>query len=70
MPPGEGSEGAVGSERDKVMAKSIDRIMVLGLDGATWTVLDPMRRRGLMPNLDALLKRRRPRHAHLDRPSR
>jgi len=29
--------------------------MVLGLDGATWTVLDPMRKRGLMPNLDALL---------------
>ena len=28
---------------------------VLGLDGATWSVLDPMRRRGLMPNLDALL---------------
>ena len=31
--------------------------MILGLDGATWTVLDPMRRRGLMPNLDALLAR-------------
>ena len=38
------------------MGKSIDRLVVLGLDGATWTVLDPMRRRGLMPNLDALLK--------------
>jgi predicted AlkP superfamily phosphohydrolase/phosphomutase len=37
--------------------KSIDRVLVLGLDGATWTVLDPMRRRGLMPNLDALLSR-------------
>ncbi len=34
-----------------------DRLMILGLDGATWTVLDPMRRRGLMPNLDALLSR-------------
>ena len=34
-----------------------DRLMILGLDGATWTVLDPMRRRGLMPNLDALLAR-------------
>jgi predicted AlkP superfamily phosphohydrolase/phosphomutase len=39
------------------MATSLDRILVLGLDGATWTVLDPMRSRGLMPNLDALLKR-------------
>jgi predicted AlkP superfamily phosphohydrolase/phosphomutase len=38
------------------MGKSIDRLVVLGLDGATWTVLDPMRRRGLMPNLDALLE--------------
>src|SRR3954465_9905620 len=34
-----------------------DRLLILGLDGATWTVLDPMRRRGLMPNLDALLGR-------------
>jgi predicted AlkP superfamily phosphohydrolase/phosphomutase len=34
-----------------------ERLMILGLDGATWTVLDPMRRRGLMPNLDALLAR-------------
>ncbi|QEH36640.1 Type I phosphodiesterase / nucleotide pyrophosphatase [Aquisphaera giovannonii] len=38
------------------MRKPIERLLVLGLDGATWTVLDPMRRRGLMPNLDALLK--------------
>ncbi len=35
--------------------KTIDRLLVLGLDGATWNVLDPMRKRGLMPNLDALL---------------
>src|SRR3954462_4969861 len=34
-----------------------DRVMILGLDGATWTVLDPMRSRGVMPNLDALLAR-------------
>jgi predicted AlkP superfamily phosphohydrolase/phosphomutase len=34
-----------------------NRIVLLGLDGATWTVLDPMRERGLMPNLDALLRR-------------
>lgn len=34
-----------------------NRLVILGLDGATWTVLDPMRRRGLMPNLDALLGR-------------
>ena len=33
------------------------RLLILGLDGATWTVLDPMRRLGLMPNLDALLAR-------------
>ena len=37
------------------MSTSLDRLVILGLDGATWTVLDPMRRRGLMPNLDALL---------------
>ncbi|CAN5916835.1 alkaline phosphatase family protein [soil metagenome] len=34
-----------------------DRVLILGLDGATWTVLDPARRRGWMPNLDALLAR-------------
>jgi predicted AlkP superfamily phosphohydrolase/phosphomutase len=39
------------------MATTFDRLLILGLDGATWTVLDPMRRRGLMPNLDALLAR-------------
>ncbi|AMV38200.1 alkaline phosphatase family protein [Planctomyces sp. SH-PL62] len=38
------------------MAASLDRVLILGLDGATWTVLDPMRRRGAMPNLDALLR--------------
>ena len=37
------------------MSTSLDRLVILGLDGATWTVLDPMRRRGLMPNLDVLL---------------
>ena len=39
------------------MSKTFDRLLILGLDGATWTVLDPMRRRGLTPNLDALLAR-------------
>src|SRR5262249_52703355 len=39
------------------MTTTFDRLLILGLDGATWTVLDPMRRRGLMPNLDALLAR-------------
>ena len=34
-----------------------ERLVILGLDGATWSVLDPMRARGLMPNLDALLAR-------------
>ncbi len=37
--------------------KTVDRVMVLGVDGATWTVLDAMRARGAMPNLDALLER-------------
>jgi predicted AlkP superfamily phosphohydrolase/phosphomutase len=39
------------------MPRTLERLLILGLDGATWTVLDPMRRRGLMPNLDALLER-------------
>ncbi len=39
------------------MAKTVDRVVVLGLDGATWSVLDPMRQRGLMPNLDSFLVR-------------
>ena len=37
------------------MPKTVDRLVVLGLDGATWTVLDPMVQRGLMPNLEAFL---------------
>lgn len=36
---------------------SADRLLILGLDGATWNVLDPARARGVMPNLDALLSR-------------
>ena len=39
------------------MATTAPRLLILGLDGATWTVLDPMRRLGLMPHLDALLRR-------------
>jgi predicted AlkP superfamily phosphohydrolase/phosphomutase len=39
------------------MVKTAQRLVILGLDGATWSVLDPMRRLGLMPNLDALLGR-------------
>ncbi len=39
------------------MTSPSDRLMILGLDGATFSVLDPMRQRGLMPNLDALLGR-------------
>ncbi len=38
------------------MAAHLDRLLILGLDGATWNVLDPMRARGAAPNLDALLK--------------
>ena len=36
---------------------SSERLLILGLDGATWSVLDPMRQRGYMPNLDALVSR-------------
>jgi predicted AlkP superfamily phosphohydrolase/phosphomutase len=43
--------------RTDCMPKTVDRVLVLGLDGATWSVLDPMRQRGLMPNLDAFLSR-------------
>jgi predicted AlkP superfamily phosphohydrolase/phosphomutase len=39
------------------MPKTVERLVVLGLDGATWNVLDPMRQRRLMPNLDSLLAR-------------
>jgi predicted AlkP superfamily phosphohydrolase/phosphomutase len=39
------------------MTTTADRVMILGLDGATWSVLDPMRARGFMPNLDALVKK-------------
>jgi predicted AlkP superfamily phosphohydrolase/phosphomutase len=34
-----------------------ERLVILGLDGATWSVLDPMIERGLMPNLATLLAR-------------
>src|SRR3954454_9697343 len=47
--------GIAGLLRTHPMPKTVDRLLVLGLDGATWTVLDPMRRRGLMPNLDTFL---------------
>jgi predicted AlkP superfamily phosphohydrolase/phosphomutase len=39
------------------MADTSRRLLILGLDGATWTVLEPMVRRGRMPNLAALLAR-------------
>ena len=39
------------------MPSHAQRLMILGLDGATWTVIDPLRKLGLMPNLDALLAR-------------
>ncbi|MFO0956164.1 MAG: alkaline phosphatase family protein [Isosphaeraceae bacterium] len=38
------------------MATRIERLVLLGLDGATWTVLRPMIDRGIMPNLAALLR--------------
>ncbi len=39
------------------MASTPDRVVILGLDGATWTVLDRMIERGYMPHLASLLKR-------------
>jgi predicted AlkP superfamily phosphohydrolase/phosphomutase len=33
------------------------RVMVIGLDGATWDVLNPLMRQGVMPHLKALLER-------------
>ena len=44
-------------DREGVNMSKAERLVILGLDGATWSVLDPMRRRGVMPNLDALLAR-------------
>jgi predicted AlkP superfamily phosphohydrolase/phosphomutase len=32
------------------------KVFIIGLDGATFTVLNPMRDKGLMPNLDRLIK--------------
>lgn len=37
------------------MNSTLERLMILGLDGATWTVLGPMMQRGLMPNLKSLV---------------
>ena len=31
------------------------RVLVVGLDGGTWNVLDPLMEKGLMPNLRALV---------------
>ena len=33
------------------------RLLVIGIDGATYTLLDPMTERGLLPNLAALMRR-------------
>ena len=33
------------------------RTLLIGLDGATWTILDPYMERGLLPNLQALTER-------------
>ena len=38
------------------MSQKSQRLLILGLDGATWSVLNPMRQRGVMPNLDALIR--------------
>jgi predicted AlkP superfamily phosphohydrolase/phosphomutase len=35
----------------------VGRTLLIGLDGATWTILDPFMERGLLPNLEALTQR-------------
>src|ERR1700709_1110190 len=45
---------------DEAAPMTSDRLLLLGLDGATWTTLDPMRRRGLTPRRAALLPRSAP----------
>ncbi|MGB5035084.1 MAG: alkaline phosphatase family protein, partial [Blastocatellia bacterium] len=34
-----------------------DRVLVIGLDGATWTALDPLMAEGRMPALASLVER-------------
>src|SRR4051812_33068129 len=43
--------------REAVAMQTNGRLMLIGLEGAPWTVLDPRGKRGLMPNLDALVGR-------------
>src|SRR5215469_16060592 len=43
-------DGATGSGKDILAMK----VMVLGLDGATWDVLEPMIQEGVLPNLARL----------------
>src|SRR5262249_3241385 len=49
-----GSGRSIPTREARIM--NTNRVLILGLDGATWSVLDPMRARGHMPNLDALFK--------------
>lgn len=39
------------------MSVSAERILVIGLDGATFDVLDPLASRGVLPNFDSLRRR-------------
>ena len=39
------------------MQSKWNRVFIIGLDGATWSVLDPMIERGVMPNLARLKAR-------------
>ncbi|HEM60884.1 MAG TPA: phosphodiesterase, partial [Chloroflexi bacterium] len=33
-----------------------DKVIVIGLDGATFTILDPLLEKGLLPNLAGLIE--------------
>ncbi|MFQ5688124.1 MAG: alkaline phosphatase family protein, partial [Candidatus Scalindua sp.] len=49
--------GARGGESEGVqMTKISAKTVVIGLDGATWRVLDPLMERGMMPNLKRIIQ--------------
>ncbi|HEX9636276.1 MAG TPA: alkaline phosphatase family protein [Acidobacteriota bacterium] len=44
------------------------RLLLIGIDGATWEVIDPMRARGALPNLDRLVREGTRAHLHSPEP--